>query len=162
MTYLVVKWLHLLGSSILFGTGLGIAFFAWFGYRRAMRTDSIGLLRGVLSLTVIADAAFTAAAAAIQPITGAALWRMTGGSWTAPWLMAVLATYVFVGVCWLPVVWLQVRLRNDALAAPAIAQLPPRFHRRFAAWFALGWPAFLGVMVLFALMLARGYFPPGP
>ena len=158
MTYLVLKWLHLLGSSILFGTGLGIAFFAWFGYRRAMRTGDIGLLRGVLSLTVIADAVFTATAALLQPVTGAILWRMTGGSWTAPWLLAVAAVYVFVGLCWLPVVWLQVKLRDDALAAPGVDQLPPHFHRRFRTWFALGWPAFLGVMVLFALMLLRGAF----
>lgn len=70
-----------------------------------------------------------------------------------------------LGACWLPVVWLQVvwlqvQLRDDALAAPGIGKLPARFHRRFAAWFALGWPAFAGVLVLFALMLARGWFAP--
>lgn len=161
MTYLVLKWLHLLGASILFGTGLGIAFFAWFGYRRALREGNIGLLRGVLSLTVVADAVFTATAALFQPITGAALWRMAGGSWTAPWLLTVLVVYVVVGACWLPVVWLQVQLRDDAVAAAGIGQLPERFHRRFVVWFALGWPAFAGVLVLFALMLARGWFP-GP
>lgn len=158
MTYLVARWLHLLGASILFGTGLGIAFFAWFGYRRALREGNIGLLRGVLSLTVIADAVFTATAALFQPVTGAMLWRMTGGSWTAPWLLTVLAVYVLVGACWLPVVWLQLRLRDDALAAAGIGQLPERFHRRFTVWLALGWPAFAGVLVLFALMLARGWF----
>lgn len=160
MTYLAVKWLHLLGAAVLFGTGMGIAFFAWFGYRRAMREGNLGLLRGVLSLTVIADAVFTATASVLQPVTGAALWHLTGGRWTAPWIWTVLAVYVFVGACWLPVVWLQLRLRDDALAAVSIGQLPARFHRRFAVWFALGWPAFAGVLVLFALMLLRGYFPP--
>jgi uncharacterized membrane protein len=159
MTYLALKWLHLVGASLLFGTGLGIAFFAWFGYRRAMREGNLGLLRGVLQLTVIADSVFTATAALFQPITGAAMWRMAGGSWTAPWLLTVFGVYVFVGVCWLPVVWLQIRLRDAALAAPTIGELPRSFHRDFAVWFALGWPAFLGVMVLFALMLARGWFP---
>lgn len=162
MTYLVLKWLHLLGSAILFGTGLGIAFFAWFGWLRARRLGDIGLLRGVLSLTVVADAVFTATAAVLQPITGFGLWFMTGGRWDAPWLWSVLAVYVFVGACWLPVVWLQLKLRDDALAAPSIAALPARFHRRFAVWFALGWPAFAGVLVLFALMLLRGWFPPAP
>jgi uncharacterized membrane protein len=162
MTYLALKWLHLLGSAVLFGTGLGIAFFAWFGYRRALREGNLGLLQGVLQLTVVADTVFTATAAALQPVTGVLLWRMTGGSWTAPWLLTVLAVYVFVGLCWLPVVWLQVQLRNDALAARSIGELPARFHRRFTLWFALGWPAFAGVMVLFALMLMRGHFPPGP
>lgn len=158
MTYLVVKWLHILGASVLFGTGLGIAFFAWFGYRRGMQEADIGLIRGVLRLTVIADTVFTATAAVLQPITGLALWRMTGGAWPDRWLLWVAALYVFVGACWLPVVALQIQLRNAALRAPTAGQLDARFHRRFRIWFALGWPAFLGVLGLFALMLARGIF----
>jgi uncharacterized membrane protein len=158
MTYLVLKWLHLVGSALLFGTGLGIAFFAWFGYRRGMQEGDIGLIRGVLRLTVIADTVFTATAAVLQPITGYFLWRMTGGQWPDRWLLWVLALYVFVGACWLPVVALQVQLRNAAMRAGTVGQLDERFHRRFAWWFALGWPAFLGVMGLFALMLTRGYF----
>ena len=158
MSYLALKWLHVLGSAILFGTGLGIAFFAWFGYRRGMEEGDIGLIRGVLRLTVRADTVLTAVAAALQPVTGWFLWRMTGGQWPDRWLAWVLALYVFVGICWLPVVWLQVQLRNAAVAARTVGQLDDRFHRRFAIWFALGWPAFLGVMGLFALMLGRGYF----
>lgn len=158
MTYLVLKWLHILGASILFGTGLGIAFFAWFGYRRGLQDGDIGLVRGVLRLTVTADTVFTATAAVLQPITGYALWRMTGGAWPDRWLLWVAALYVFVGACWLPVVALQVQLRNAAIAAQTVGQLDARFHRRFQVWFALGWPAFLGVLALFALMLARGSF----
>lgn len=159
MTWLVVKWLHLVGAAILFGTGLGIAFFAWFGYRRGMREGDIGLVRGVLRLTVLADAVFTAVAACVQPITGYAMWRMTGGQWPDRWLHWVLALYVFVGLCWLPVVWLQVKLRDAAVAAQGTDQLGNGFHRRFRIWFALGWPAFLGVMGLYALMLTRARFP---
>jgi len=159
MTYLVIKWLHLLGAAVLFGTGLGIAFFAWFGSRRALREHDIGLMRGVLSLTVTADAVFTATAAVAQPITGFALWRMTGGAWTGSWLWTVLAVYTFVGCCWLPVVWLQIRLRDAARAAASVRELDASFHRCFAIWFALGWPAFIAVLALFGLMLARGYFP---
>jgi uncharacterized membrane protein len=114
MSYLALKWLHVVGSAILFGTGLGIAFFAWFGYRRGMEEGEMGLVRGVLRLTVLADAVFTAVAAALQPVTGYFLWRMTGGHWPDRWLAWVLALYVFVGACWLPVVVLQVRLRNAA------------------------------------------------
>ncbi|MEJ7929141.1 DUF2269 domain-containing protein [Ramlibacter sp. AN1015] len=157
-TYLALKYLHLVGAAVLFGTGMGIAFFAWFGYRSAMREDNLGLLRGVLSLTVTADTVFTATAAALQPVTGLLLWQMSGGSWTSPWLAWVFGVYVFVGVCWLPVVALQIRLRNAARAAPSIAALDARFHRWFRIWFALGWPAFAGVLVLFALMLGRGWF----
>jgi uncharacterized membrane protein len=158
VSYLVLKWLHLLGSAVLFGTGLGIAFFAWFGYRRGMEQGDIGLIRGVLRLTVLADTVFTATAAALQPVTGYFLWRMTGGQWPDRWLLWVLVAYVFVGACWLPVVALQVQLRNAAMRADTVGQLDERFHRRFRAWFLLGWPAFLGVMALFALMLTRGSF----
>ncbi|TFZ01466.1 DUF2269 family protein [Ramlibacter rhizophilus] len=157
MTYLALKYLHLIGSAILFGTGMGIAFFAWFGYRKALREDQLALLQGVLSLTVTADTVFTATAAVLQPITGLLLWHMAGGSWTSPWLAWVFGVYVFVGACWLPVVVLQVRLRNAARAAPSVAALGPQFHRWFRVWFLLGWPAFAGVLVLFALMLGRGW-----
>ena len=158
MSYLWIKWLHILGASILFGTGLGIAFFAWFGYRRGMEQGDIGLIRGVLRLTVVADTIFTATAAALQPVTGWLLWRMTGGTWPDRWLLWVVALYAFVGACWLPVVWLQIRLRDAAIAAPDVRQLDARFHRFFRTWFILGWPAFAGVLGLFGLMLTRGYF----
>lgn len=158
MSYLVVLWLHLIGAALLFGTGLGIAFFAWFGYRQGLREGNMGLIRGVLELTVVADTVFTAVAAVVQPVTGYLLWRMTGGTWPDPWLLCVLALYVFVGLCWLPVVWLQVQLRNAARRAERVGELDARFHRRFATWFGLGWPAFLGVMGLFVLMITRGSF----
>jgi uncharacterized membrane protein len=158
MTYLALKWLHLLGAAILFGTGFGIAFFAWFGYRRGMKEGNLGLVQGVLRLTVTADLLFTATAAVLQPVTGWFLWRMTGGQWPERWLAWVLAAYAFVGACWLPVVWLQVLLRDTALRAHTVGQLDARFHRRFLAWFVLGWPAFLGVLALFGLMLTRTYF----
>ena len=158
MSYLVLKYLHILGSAVLFGTGMGIAFFAWFGYRRGLEEGDIGLIRGVLRLTVTADTVFTATAAVLQPVTGYFLWRMSGGRWPDPWLAWVLGLYAFVGLCWLPVVAIQVRLRDAAMAAGTVGALDERFHRRFLLWFALGWPAFLGVLGLFALMLARGYF----
>ena len=159
MSYLVLLWLHLIGAAILFGTGLGIAFFAWFGCRRGLRDNEIALVRGVLRLTVVADTVFTAVWAAIQPVTGYLLWRLTGGQWPDRWLLWVLVAYVFVGLCWLPVVWLQVQLRDDADAAASVSALPARFQARLRLWFALRWPAFLAVMALFALMITRGTFP---
>jgi uncharacterized membrane protein len=158
MTYLTVKWLHLLGASVLFGTGLGIAFFAWFGYRAAMRDGEIGLLRGVLRLTVLADVVFTATAAALQPITGLALWSMQGASWQGRWVLWVFAVYALVGACWLPVVVMQVRLRDAAMAAPSTSALGADFHARFRRWFILGWPAFIGVLLLFGLMIGRSHW----
>lgn len=157
MSYLAVKYLHLIGAAVLMGTGMGIAFFAWFGYRRAMKTGSIGLLQGVLSLTVVADTVFTATAAVLQPLTGLALWWMGGGSWGSPWLAWVFAAYGLVGLCWLPVVVLQIRLRDAALAAASVGALDARFHARFRRWFVLGMPAFAAMLLLFALMVGRAY-----
>jgi uncharacterized membrane protein len=156
MTYLLLRTLHILGAMVLFGTGIGIAFFAWFGYRRALRDDSIGLLRGVLALTVIADTVFTATAAVLQPITGFALWHMTLNDWTHPWFLLVMALYVGVGVCWLPVVILQIQLRNAANKAESIAALTPQFHQQFRRWFVLGVPAFVMMLGLLVLMVFRG------
>jgi uncharacterized membrane protein len=158
VTYLWLKWLHIVGASVLFGTGVGIAFFAWFGYRRGMKEGDIGLIRGVLRLTVTADLVFTTTVVILQPITGYLMWRMTAGQWPDRWLTWVLLLYALVGACWLPVVWLQLRLRDDAVRAQTVGQLDARFHRRFQLWFALGWPAFIGVMGLFGLMLTRGFF----
>ena len=156
MTYLFLKWLHLLGAAVLFGTGLGIAFFAWFGSRLALRNGNLGLLQGVLRLTVIADAVFTAPAAVLQPVTGLLLWHLAGGGWSSPWVLGVLGLYALVGACWLPVVVLQIRLRDRALAVASVQELGPQFHRTFRLWFILGWPAFAAVLALFALMLLRG------
>jgi uncharacterized membrane protein len=158
MSYLWLKWLHLLGASVLFGTGMGIAFFAWFGYRRAIRQDDLGLLRGVLALTVIADTVFTAIAAVVQPLTGLGLWEMQAGRWNSAWLWWVFGLYFLVGACWLPVVILQIRLRDAAFAASSVASLGADFHARFRWWFALGLPAFAGVLVLFGFMVGRAYF----
>ena len=155
MTYLLIKLVHILGAAVLFGTGLGIAFFMWFGCREALRHDRIDLLRGVLRWTVVADAVFTASAAVLQPISGLALYRMEGLPWRDGWLWTVLALYVFVGLCWLPVVALQIRLRDTAFSVHAVRDLPTDFHRRLRHWFLLGWPAFAAVIALYAMMVFR-------
>jgi uncharacterized membrane protein len=155
MSFLLLKLLHILGAAILFGTGLGIAFFMWFGCREALRLGQIDLLRGILRWTVVADTVFTATAAVLQPVTGLSLYAMAGFSWRNPWVWVVLGLYVFVGLCWLPVVALQIRLRNVARDAPTIADLPTAFHRDFRRWFILGWPAFIAMLLLYALMLFR-------
>src|SRR5690349_4358395 len=120
MTYLLLKLFHILGAAILFGTGLGIAFFMWFGCRDALKRGQIELLRGVLRWTVVADAVFTATVAVLQPLTGLALYAVTGLPWHRHWLWVVLGLYAFVGLCWLPVVALQIRLRDAAQGAATI------------------------------------------
>ncbi len=150
--HLTLKTIHILGAAVLFGTGLGIAFFMWMAHR----TRDAALIAQTARTVVVADAVFTATAVIVQPLSGAALVHLVGYSWREPWIVASLALYVVTGLCWLPVVWIQMRLRDLAAdAARRGAPLPPRYDRLFAIWFALGWPAFLAVIALFAVMIAK-------
>lgn len=155
MDHNTLKLLHIAGASVLLGGGAVIAFFTWFGYRLAMRSGSIEALRHILRLTVIADWCFTATAVIAQPLTGWLLMRQLGWSIHSSWFAWVAALFIGIGLCWLPVVWLQYRLRDTALACASTADLPKRFHRMFRVWFALGLPAFAMLLALFWLMVAK-------
>jgi uncharacterized membrane protein len=149
---LALKVVHILSASVLFGTGLGIAFFmVW-----AHRSRDAATVAAVSKIVVTADFLFTATAVVVQPVTGALLASAQGWSLTEPWLLATYALYAFTGACWLPVVWLQVRMaRLAADAARAGEALPPAYHRLYRVWFALGWPAFAAVIAIFVLMVSR-------
>jgi uncharacterized membrane protein len=150
--FLWIKWLHIISSTVLFGTGAGIAFF----FLRAQRTQNVQVIAAIARDVVLADLLFTASAVVIQPTTGVALALMAGYSLTAPWLFVSILLYLFVGCCWLPVVWLQIRLQHlAATAARAGTTLPPAYHRYYRWWFRLGWPAFVGVLAIFFLMVAK-------
>lgn len=150
--YLLVKWVHILSSTLLFGTGLGIAFFMWTAHRRGDPAHIAATARTV----VIADACFTAPAVALQFATGWWLANMLGIPLHASWLKWALVLFFVVGACWLPVVWLQIRARDLAQRAAADAlPLPVAYHRAMRWWFWLGWPAFLGVLAIFWLMVAK-------
>jgi uncharacterized membrane protein len=151
-SYFLLKWVHVLSSTVLFGTGLGTAFHGWMATRsgdlRAMAVSG----RNV----VLADWLFTTPAVIVQPVTGVLLARQAGFGWDASWLLVSIGLYMLVGACWLPVVWLQIRMRHLAEAAVASGQaLPSLYHRYARIWFALGWPAFIGVVVIFWLMIAK-------
>lgn len=153
--YLIWKTAHIVSAAILFGTGIGIAFFAWFGYRHALKTSDIGGLRTVLRLTVIADFCFTAPAVVFQIVSGLVLMKYDGIPLFTPWSETVFTVYLLVGSCWLPVVWLQISLERDARAAKGIQELGERFRSRFRVWFVLGIPAFISVVWLFYLMVSK-------
>lgn len=151
-TLLTLKLIHILGATVLFGTGLGIAFFMWMAHR----TRDPAVVAHTAGIVVIADAAFTASAVVVQPVSGALLAWAIGYSLWESWIAASLALYGFVGACWLPVVWIQAQMRNLArAAAEAGTALPARYHRLFRIWFALGWPAFIGVIAIFVLMIFK-------
>lgn len=149
------KTAHVLSAAILFGTGLGIAFFCWFGFLRALRTADIAGLRLVLRLTVQADALFTAPAVVFQAVSGLVLMQLHGWSHTSPWSITTWSLFALTGACWLPVVVMQIRLSREADRVPSIEALPARFHRWFRLWFVLGIPAFASVVLLFYLMIAK-------
>jgi uncharacterized membrane protein len=148
--YFFLKFVHIVSSTVLFGTGLGIAFFMWMAHR----SGDARVIAQTARTVVIADAVFTASAVVIQLASGLALAALAGFSLREPWLATALALYVFVGACWLPVVWIQLRLLD--LARAAVDQngtLPARYHHLFSVWLWLGWPAFVGVLAIFALMI---------
>jgi uncharacterized membrane protein len=152
MEYLLVKWLHVLSSTVLFGTGLGSAFYVF-------TTNRGGDVRAIASATrrvVWADWLFTAPTALVQPLTGAWLVHLAGLPWTSRWLLWSLLLYALAGACWLPVVWLQIRMAEMAqAAAQREAPLPPLYWRYSAIWTWLGWPAFLAFIAIFYLMVVK-------
>ncbi|MBN8937653.1 MAG: DUF2269 domain-containing protein [Rhizobiales bacterium] len=148
--FLTLKLIHVLGAAVLFGTGLGIAFFMFMAHR----TGDPSAIAHTARIVVIGDALFTATAVVLQPLTGWALAAMSGYSMAHFWIKATLVLYVAIGLCWLPVVWLQLKMRDMAMtAARKRTALPARYHRYFRIWFYLGWPAFIGVLMIFVLML---------
>ena len=152
MLYFPLKFLHLMGATVLLGTGAGIAFFML----RAHRTGNTTVIAGVASIVVIADFLFTATAAILQPITGMALAWQAGYALTEGWIALSIALYVLIGAFWLPVVWMQMEMRD--LAQNALAEgapLPERYHRLFRIWFVFGFPAFAAMLVIYWLIITR-------
>jgi len=151
----VLRWLHVIGASVLLGTGAGIAFFMVM----ANRTRDPRLIAHVAGTVVIADFVFTATAVVAQPLTGVGLALLTGWPLTQGWILASVALYVFTGVFWLPVVWIQTRLRDMAReAARHRSELPQGYDRLYRIWLACGFPAFFAVLAIFWLMLTRPSF----
>ena len=150
--YIAIKLIHILSSTVLFGTGLGTAFHMWMTHR----TGDVRAIANAARLTVLADWLFTTPAVIMQPLTGLALARFGGFGFGQSWLVVAILLYLLAGACWLPVVWLQLRVRRIAAEAfAAQSPLPPEYFRCMRAWFALGWPAFVAVVVVFWLMVAK-------
>lgn len=152
MDYVIVKWLHILTSALLFGTGIGSAFYFLCA---GLRKDP-AIVAFVASFVVIADWLFTATTMILQPASGAYLVHRAGFPWSADWVFWSIVLYVLAGLCWLPVVQLQIRMRDLARdAARTGAALPPRFDVLFRWWVALGIPAFVAFVAIFYLMVAK-------
>ncbi|MBX4859719.1 DUF2269 domain-containing protein [Rhizobium sophorae] len=149
------EWLllvHVIGATVLFGTGAGIAFFMVMAHR----TRDPKLIAHVAATVVVADTLFTATAVILQPVTGYLLARSIGWELSEGWIALSLLLYVVTGLFWLPVVWIQIRLRDIARAAAAAGQaLPPAYFSLYRIWFACGFPAFFAVIGILWLMLMK-------
>ena len=150
--YLTLKWLHILSSVVLVGTGLGSAYYMFF----ANRSRDLAAQAVVTRLVVQADWWFTTPTVLLQPATGLAMVYLAGFPLSTPWIAASLVLYAVAGLCWLPVVWLQIRMRALAQqAAEAGTPLAPLYWRYARWWEALGYPAFAAMVVVFYLMVAK-------
>jgi uncharacterized membrane protein len=154
--YLVLRFLHIIGSAVLLGTGAGIAFFMLMAHLSRDTT----LIAGTARIVVIADFVFTATAVVLQPVTGALLASMAGYPILDGWIGLSIILYFVTGAFWLPVVWIQMRMRDLATAAlHRGAPLPRAYYRYFRIWFAFGFPAFASVLGIFWLMTAKPTMP---
>ncbi len=152
MEYLTVKWLHVVSSTILFGTGIGSAYY--------MLLASLGrkpeVAASVVRQVVRADWLFTTTTIVIQPLTGWYMARLAHLPLSTPWIAWSFALYFLAGACWLPVVWIQIRMRRLAeSAAQSGKPLPAPYFRLLRVWVALGIPAFAALLVVFYLMVAK-------
>ena len=152
MTYLFIKWLHILSATVLFGTGLGTALHQWLTHKRGDVSAIAMTLRNV----VWVDWVFTTTSGVVQLFTGIALLMVTGYDPVATWLLASYLLFLIALACWVPVVWLQIRMRDLAItAAEAGRELPDACYRYMRWWVRLGWPAFLSLILVFWLMVNR-------
>ncbi len=150
--YLALRLAHIIGAAVLFGTGLGIAFFMVMAHR----SGDAAIVAATARTVVVADFVFTTTAVIVQPATGIALVFVAGHGFFDLWVIVSLGLYAAAGLCWLPVVFMQMRMRRLAeTAAREGAPLPADYHRLFRTWFALGWPAFTAVIAIFVLMVFR-------
>ena len=150
--YFVLKFVHVIGAAVLLGAGAGIAFFLLMAHR----TGDARVIAAVARIVVLADLLFTATAVVAQPISGYLLAREAGYGLTEGWIALSLCLYVLTGIFWLPVVWMQMRMRALAQAAADAGQpLPAPYHRLFRLWFWFGIPAFTAVLAIVWLMITR-------
>lgn len=154
MLYFLVKYLHVIGAIIILGTGTGIAFFMLMAHR----TDNAEFIARTASVVVIADAIFTLSAVIVQPVTGGLLMMLSSTSIMERWILASLVLYAIAGLFWIPVVFMQIEMRDLARkAAEQKAALPERYFVLFRRWFAFGFPGFGATMAILWLMIAKPF-----
>jgi len=151
--YLLLKMIHILSAVVVAGTGTGIAFFMF----TASRSSNVAAIAVTARHVVLADWIFTAPAVVIQFVTGVLLMMKLGYSFTSTWFFLVIALFIFVGVCWIPVVLIQYKLKALAESSLNTGVLDPSFKKMMRLWTALGVPAFASILVIFWLMVFKPF-----
>jgi uncharacterized membrane protein len=150
--YFAIKYLHVLGAIVILGTGTGIAFFMLMAHR----SGEAAFIARTASTVVIADVLFTLTAVLLQPITGGLLMMLSSTGFTELWISTSLGLYAVAGLFWVPVILMQIEMRDLAREAAAQnAALPPRYFALFRRWFLFGIPGFGAVMLILWLMIAK-------
>lgn len=156
MEYLLLKWAHILSATLLFGTGLGTAFFKW----STDRSGDVNSIAVVMERVVRADWLFTTPAVIVQPVTGVWMAYLAGWPLTRGWVAWAVGLYALAGACWLPVVWQQIEMRRLArFAADRGEALPPRYWQLCRYWMGLGVVAFSAMIAIFGLMVFKPAMP---
>lgn len=152
--YLWLKFIHIVSSTILFGTGIGTACNLFLAHR----TRDVYIIATTARYVVLADWIFTGTSGFIQPITGFWMVYLAGYSLTSLWILGSIVGYLIAAFCWFPVVYLQIKMRDFAVAAHQNnTSLSPTYFRYFRYWFCLGWPAFISLLVVFYLMTNKPF-----
>ena len=153
--YLPVKYLHVIGAIVILGTGAGIAFFMLMAHR----SRDAAFIARTAAAVVIADMLFTLTAVILQPVTGGLLMMLSSTSFAERWLSASFVLYALAGLFWIPVIFMQIEMRDLASAAAVTGQpLPPRYFALFRRWVWFGIPGFGSVMTILWLMIAKPGF----
>jgi len=150
--YPILEAIHILSAMVLFGTGLGTAFHMWMAHK----SGSVEAIAVAAQTTVKADWWFTTPAIIIQPLTGVLMIVVVGFPYDSPWLITSYGLYVLAGLCWIPVVKIQIEVARIAKAAAlAKKSLPREYFTKMKIWYRLGWPAFIAVLAVFYLMVMK-------
>ena len=150
-SYFTLKLIHVLSATILTGTGIGIAFFMFM----ANLSSNVQAIAVTARHVVIADWLFTAPAVVIQFISGIMLMEILGFTYTSIWFQVVIGLFVLIGACWLPVVYIQYKLRELALQALETNKIDPSFKKLMMIWTSLGIPAFISIVIIYWIMIFK-------
>jgi len=151
--YLILKLIHILAAVVVTGTGAGIAFFMFM----ANRSNNPQAIYITAKHVILGDWIFTTPAVITQIITGVLLMNMQGYSFSAPWFYWVIGLFSFIGVCWLPVLRIQYKLRELAKISVDSKQVTPEFKSLMKTWTLLGIPAFIAILGVFWLMVFKPF-----